>query len=104
MKNKKVCLGVIVIAIIAFLLSYIISYANTGETINVNLTKLDTKGIGYAIGNPTTLESGLMQKNSGYIDKVIKPYDKLATVEKAKQIEIAKYDAEWKLKYIEGEE
>ena len=54
MKNKKVCLVVIVIAIIAFLLSYIISYANTGETIYVNLTKLDTKGIGYAIGNPTT--------------------------------------------------
>ena len=54
MKNKKVCLVVIVMAIIAFLLSYIISYANTGETIYVNLTKLDTKGIGYAIGNPTT--------------------------------------------------
>ena len=35
MKNKKVCLVVIVIAIIAFLLSYIISYANTGETIYV---------------------------------------------------------------------
>ena len=54
MKNKKVCLVAIVIAIIAFLLSYIISYANTGETIYVNLTKLDTKGIGYAIGDPTT--------------------------------------------------
>ena len=54
MKTKKVCLVAIVIAIIAFLLSYIISYANTGETIYVNLTKLDTKGIGYAIGDPTT--------------------------------------------------
>ena len=54
MKNKKVCLVVIVIAIIAFLLSYIISYANTGETIYVNLTKLDTNEVGYGIGNPTT--------------------------------------------------
>ena len=54
MKNKKVCLVVIVIAIIAFLLSYIISYANTGETIYVNLTKLDTNGVGYSIGDPST--------------------------------------------------
>ena len=53
MKNKKVCLGVIVIAIIAFLLSYIISYANTGETIYVNLTNVDTNGVGYRIGKPT---------------------------------------------------
>lgn len=53
MKNKKVCLGVVVIAIIAFLLSYIISYANTGETIYVNLTNVDTNGVGYRIGKPT---------------------------------------------------
>ena len=56
MKNKKVCLVVIVIAIIAFLLSYIISYANTGETIYVNLTKLDTNGVGYSIGDPSADE------------------------------------------------
>ena len=53
MKNKKVCLGVVVIAIIAFLLSCIISYANTGETIYVNLTNVDTNGVGYRIGKPT---------------------------------------------------
>lgn len=56
-----------------------------------------------AIGNPVTLKSGLMQKNSGYIDKVIKPYDKIATVEEVKQIEIQKSDSEWNLTYIEGE-
>ena len=60
MKKKKVSILIAVIAIVAFLLSYIISYANTGETIYVNLTKLDTKGIGYGIGDPTngTNEAG----------------------------------------------
>lgn len=50
MKNKKVCLGLIVIAIIATLLGCIISYANNNETVYVNLTKLDTNGVGYGIG------------------------------------------------------
>lgn len=76
----------------------------TDSFIKIDGHRMNSPYVVKAIGNPTTLESGLMQKNSGYIDKVIKPYDKLATVEKAKQIEIAKYDAEWKLKYIEGEE
>ena len=67
MKNKKVCLIVIVVAIIAFLLSYIISYANTGETIYVNLTKLDTKGIGYAIGDPTTPNEAGKPATNAYI-------------------------------------
>ena len=60
MKKKKISILIVVIAIVAFLLSYIISYANTGETIYVNLTKLDTKGIGYGIGNPVngTNEAG----------------------------------------------
>lgn len=75
----------------------------TDSFIKIDGHRMNSPYVVKAIGNPTTLESGLMQKNSGYIDKIIKPYDKLATVEKAKQIEIAKYDAEWKLKYIEGE-
>ena len=68
MKKKKVSILIAVIAIVAFLLSYIISYANTGETIYVNLTKLDTNGIGYGIGNPAngTNESGA-STTSAYI-------------------------------------
>lgn len=66
MKKKKVSILIIVIAIIAFLLSYIISYANTGETIYVNLTKLDTNGIGYGIGDPAngTNEAGKPATNA----------------------------------------
>ena len=68
MKRKKVCVIIAVMAIIAFLLSYIISYANTSETIYVNLTKLDTNGVGYGIGNPEngTNESG-QPASSAYI-------------------------------------
>lgn len=56
-----------------------------------------------AIGDTTALKSGLMQKNSGYIDKIIKPYDKIATVEESNQILINKSDSDWNLIYIEGE-
>ena len=49
--KKKIGIIITIVAIIAFLLSYIISYANTGETLHVNLTRLDTTGIGYGIGN-----------------------------------------------------
>ena len=49
--KKKIGIIIAIVAIIAFLLSYIISYANTGETLHVNLTRLDTTGIGYGIGN-----------------------------------------------------
>ena len=68
MKRKKVCVIIAVMAIVAFLLSYIISYANTSETIYVNLTKLDTNGVGYGIGNPEngTNESG-QPASSAYI-------------------------------------
>ena len=75
MKNKKVCLVVIVIAIIAFLLSYIISYANTGETIYVGLTKLNTKGVGYSIGDPSS-DAG-SQATNAYIWNVT-TYDSLS--------------------------
>ena len=75
MKNKKVCLVVIVIAIVAFLLSYIISYANTGETIYVGLTKLNTKGVGYSIGDPSS-DAG-SQATNAYIWNVT-TYDSLS--------------------------
>lgn len=71
--------------------------------IRIDEHNLNSPYVVKAIGNPTTLESGMMQKNSGFIDKVIKPYDKNATVEKVNQLEIKKYDGEWKIKYIEGE-
>ena len=53
MKNKKIGIIIAIIAIISFLLSYIITYAANTETIYVNLTKTDLNGIGYGIGNPT---------------------------------------------------
>lgn len=51
MKNRKISIIISVIAIIAFLLSYVISYAEDG-TLYVNLTKTGTTGVGYGIGNP----------------------------------------------------
>ena len=67
MKRKKVCVIIAVMAIVAFLLSYIISYANTSETIYVNLTKLDTNGVGYGIGNPTTANEEGQPASNAYI-------------------------------------
>lgn len=54
-----------------------------------------------AIGNQTALESGLMQKDSGYMDRIINAEDKKATVQRENQIEIYKYDKEWETRYIE---
>lgn len=71
--------------------------------IQIDGHRLNSPYIVKAIGNPTTLEGSLTQKKSGYIDKTIKAYDKLATIEKSNQIEISKYNDEWKLKYIEGD-
>ena len=58
MKNKKIGIIIAIIAIISFLLSYIITYAANTETIYVNLTKTDLNGIGYGIGNPTNSGAG----------------------------------------------
>ncbi len=57
-----------------------------------------------AIGDQTKLESGLMQKDSGYIDKIIKPMDKTATVERYNNIVIPKYEGTISTKYIEMED
>ena len=51
MKKRNIGILILVIATIVFLLGYIMSYANTGETLHINLTRLDTTGIGYGIGN-----------------------------------------------------
>ena len=67
MKTRKVCILVSIIAIMAFLFSYIISYANTNEVIYVNLTKLNTKNIGYGIGNPTTPNTAGQPATNAYI-------------------------------------
>ena len=67
MKKKKISILIVVIAILAFLLSYIISYANTSETVYVNLTKLDTKGIGYGIGDPANGTNAGGHVTSAYI-------------------------------------
>ncbi len=58
MKSKKIGVIIAIVAIIGFLLSYIISYAASTETIYVNLTKTDLNGIGYGIGNPTNAGTG----------------------------------------------
>ena len=71
--------------------------------IKIDNTRLKSPYVVKVIGNPTTLESALIQKNSGYIDKIIKPYDKIIEIQKAKQIEIKGYSGEWNLRYIEDE-
>ena len=58
MKTKKMGIIITVILIIALLLGYIISYANTGTTIYVNLTPTDANNIGYGIGNPKNAGGG----------------------------------------------
>ena len=58
MKKKKIGIIIALIAVIAFLLSYIISYANSNETIYVNLTRLNISGIGYGIGDAGQISGG----------------------------------------------
>lgn len=58
MKKKKIGVIIAIVAAIAFLLSYIISYANSNETLYVNLTRLNTNGIGYGIGDAGQISGG----------------------------------------------
>lgn len=67
----------------------------------VDGVRINSPYVVKAIGNKTALESGLMQKNSGYMDKIINAEDKKATIQTENQIEIPKYDKEWETKYIE---
>lgn len=71
--------------------------------IKIDDNRLNSPYIVKAIGNITTLKGSLTQKKSGYIEKVIEAYDKLATIEESKQIEISGYKGDWNPKYIEGE-
>lgn len=66
--------------------------------------RLNSPYVVKAIGDPVKLESGLMQKESGYMDKIIKAMDKTATVERSNNIVIPKYDGKMTIKYIEMEE
>ena len=55
MKKKVISAIILVVLILAFLLNYIISYANSDQTIYVNLTKANPASqIGYGINDPTT--------------------------------------------------
>lgn len=72
--------------------------------IKIDDNRLNSPYIVKAIGDPVKLESGLMQKESGYMDKIIKAMDKTATVERASNIIIPKYTGKMTTKYIEMEE
>ena len=52
MKLKRIGILVTIIAILGFLLSYIVSYAND-NSLYVNLQKTDLNGVGYGIGIPS---------------------------------------------------
>lgn len=67
----------------------------------INGQRISSPYVVKAIGNQTYLESGLTTKDFGYIDRVIKAYDKTATVERQNNIKILKYSGEMKLKYAE---
>ena len=69
--------------------------------ISIAGNRVNSPYIVKAIGDQTKLESGLMQKDSGYIDKIIKPMDKTATVERENNIIIPKYKGTITTKYIE---
>lgn len=72
--------------------------------IKIDDNRLNSPYVVKAIGDPVKLESGLMQKDSGYMDKIIKAMDKTATVERSDNILIPKYDGKMTIKYIEMEE
>lgn len=67
----------------------------------INGRRIGSPYVVKAIGNQTYLESGLTTKDYGYIDRVIKAYEKTATVERQDNIKILKYSGEMKLKYAE---
>lgn len=71
--------------------------------IKIDDNRLNSPYVVKAIGDPVKLESGLMQKDSGYMDKIIKAMDKTAVVERQDNIIIPKYDGKMTIKYIEME-
>lgn len=78
--------------------------AVSGNLILLNQKRLSSPYIVKAIGNQQYLESGLTQKEYGYIDRIINAYEKTATVERSDNITILKYEGEMNFKYAYGEE
>ena len=78
--------------------------AVSGNLILLNQKRLSSPYIVKAIGNQQYLESGLTQKEYGYIDRIIKAYEKTATVERSDNITILKYEGEMNFKYTYDEE
>ena len=77
MRKRKISLILIMVIAIGFLLSYVTSYAQSTNTIFVNLTKADANKIGYGIGNPNQ-EGGkyiwnLTSYNSNNVDDTSMP-------------------------------
>ena len=64
MNTKKISLIITLIMIIAIVATTIVSYADTQETIYVNLSQTDSNGFGYAIGNPN---NGVTDGQAAYI-------------------------------------
>lgn len=71
-----------------------------GNLILVNTKRLTSPYIVKAIGNQQYLESGLTQKEYGYIDRIIKAADKTAVIERQDKIQILKYTEELTYKYL----
>lgn len=79
--------------------TYIITV--NGRNILVNSKPVSSPYVVKAIGNQNYLESGLITKDYGYIDRVIKGNKKTATVERQDNIQITKYTGKLELKYAE---
>ena len=70
------------------------------EYIAINKQRLVSPYVVKAIGDQVYLESGLTAKQYGYMDSVIKPYGKTATIERQNKIKIFKYKGDMPLKNI----
>ena len=76
--------------------TYIVDLANT--FISVNKVKLTSPYVVKAIGNITYLESGLSQKQYGYLDSK-KNYGKNVSLAKSEKIKISAYNGELNFRY-----
>lgn len=67
----------------------------------VNSKYVSSPYVVKAIGNQSYLESGLITKDYGYIDQIIKGSKKTAVVERQDNIDVLKYTGKMELKYAE---
>lgn len=79
--------------------TYIITV--NGRHILINSKPVSSPYVVKAIGDQNYLESGLITKDYGYIDQIIKGSKKTATVERQDNIEILKYTGKMEFKYAE---